>query len=109
MDPEFIHPETREAMWAPQVLTSGEVNEQSYAVGWRYYPDANHPGDSTRTLPYAHHGGVSKGAMSLLVVYPDYHLSIAVNINTRANTFADFSAVEDEIAVLFLDRIEQLR
>ena len=109
MDPEFIHTETRVSMWTPQLLTNGEVNDQSYAIGWRYYPDAVHPGDSTKILPYAHHGGVSKGAMSWLVVYPDYRLSIAVNINTRATTFAEFAEVEDEIAALFLDQIEHVR
>lgn len=109
MEPEFICPETRESMWTPQVLSDGEVNEQSYAIGWRYYPDAAHPGDSTKVLPYAHHGGVSKGAMSWLVVYPDYSLSIAVNINTRAKTFGEFAEVEDRIAALFLDRIDHLR
>jgi len=109
LDPDFIRPETRHAMWTPQVLSSGRVNEQSYAVGWRYYPEAGDPRDSEKISPYAHHGGVSKGAMSWLVVYPDYHLSIAVNINTRADTFADFAEVEARIAALFLDRIEDLR
>lgn len=109
MDPNFISVETRQAMWTPQVLSNGEVNEQSYALGWRYAPDATWPGDDTRPLPFAHHGGVSKGAMSWLVVYPDYHLSIAVNINTRTEEFSDFNSIEGKIAALFLRRIEQLR
>ena len=109
MDPDFISHETRTAMWTPQALSNGEVNAQSYAVGWRFSADASWPGDESRVLSYAHHGGVSKGAMSWLVVYPDYNLAIAVNINTRAEEFATFAAVEDEIAALFLQRIEQLR
>jgi CubicO group peptidase (beta-lactamase class C family) len=32
MDPKFISVETRRVMWTPQVLSNGEVNEQSYAV-----------------------------------------------------------------------------
>lgn len=108
LDPEFIRPETRAVMWTPQVLSDGEVNEQRYAIGWRFYPDAEHPADSTRTLPYAHHGGVSKGAMSWLVVYPDARLSIAVNINTRATTFPEFAGVEQTIAALFLEELERL-
>lgn len=108
MDSEFISTETREAMWKPQVLRNGEVNEQSYAIGWRFYPDATWPGDDSRALPFAHHGGVSKGAMSWLVVYPDYRLSIAININARAEEFSDFNAVEGEIAALFLGRLEEL-
>ena len=108
LDEEFISAPTREAMWTPQRLNDGSVNEQSYAIGWRFYPDATWPGDEARPLPYAHHGGVSKGAMSWLVVYPDYGLSIAVNINTRAETFGTFAAVEDEIAAVFLARIAAL-
>ncbi len=108
-DTTFIRAETREAMWTPQPLADGRVNEQSYAVGWRFYPQAAWPGDSTRILAFAHHGGVSKGAMSWLVVYPDYQLSIAVNTNTRAETFQGFAAVEDRIAALFLSRLNDLR
>lgn len=108
MDPSFISVETREEMWTPQTLRNGEVNEQSYALGWRYYPEATWPGDENRLLPFAHHGGISKGAMSWLVVYPDFHLSIAININTRAEEFSDFVAVEGEIRALFLERIEEL-
>jgi CubicO group peptidase (beta-lactamase class C family) len=106
LDPDFIDPATREAMWTPQRLSDGEVNVQSYAVGWRFNPGADWPGDPERSIAYAHHGGVSKGAMSWLVVYPAYGLSIAVNINSRAETFSAFARVEDEIAARFLDRIE---
>ncbi|MBT5926776.1 MAG: hypothetical protein HOH33_09170, partial [Verrucomicrobia bacterium] len=109
MDPAFISTQTRETMWTPQVLQNGEVNEQSYAIGWRYYPDAKWPGDDSRALPFAHHGGISKGAMSWLVVYPDYQMSIAININTRIENYSDFNSLEGKILVLFLERIEQLQ
>ena len=108
LDPAFISIETRQAMWTPQVLRNGKVNEQSYAIGWRYYPDAKWPGDDSRALPFAHHGGTTKGAMSWLVVYPDYRLSIAVNINTRTENYSDFNSVEGRIAALFLARLDQL-
>lgn len=109
MDPAFISTQTRETMWTPQVLQNGEVNEQSYAIGWRYYPDAKWPGDDRRALPFAHHRGISKGAMSWLVVYPDYQMSIAININTRIENYSDFNSLEGKILVLFLERIEQLQ
>ncbi|MBT5708550.1 MAG: beta-lactamase family protein [Verrucomicrobia bacterium] len=109
LDPEFISIETRQAMWTPQVLKNGDVNEQNYAIGWRYYPDAKWPGDDSRALPFAHHGGTTKGAMSWLVVYPDYQCSIAININTRTENYSDFNSVEGRIAGLFLARLDQLR
>lgn len=107
LDEDFISAQTRQAFWTPQPLDDGTVNEQNYAIGWRYAPQASWPGDERFGLPFAHHGGVSKGAMSWLVVYPDVGLSVAVNINTRAETFADFAAVEDVITALFLDSLVQ--
>ena len=108
LDPEFIHPETRKIMWTPQALSNSEINEQQYALGWRFYSENPWPGQPGRTLRMAHHGGISKGAMSWLVVYPDYSLSIAVNANTRLENFSDFNAVEGYIAGYFLSTIEQL-
>ena len=95
-------------MWTPQALSNGKINEQRYAIGWRFYSENPWPGRPDRTLRMAHHGGISKGAMSWLVVYPEYSLSIAVNANTRLETFSDFNAVEGEIAGYFLSTIEQL-
>ncbi len=100
----FISRDTRDAMWTPQVLANGEVNEQSYALGWRFNPNRETNG---RTLSYAHHGGVSKGAMSWLVVYPEHGMSIAVNINTHGKTFSDFARVETEIREAFLRLLER--
>jgi beta-lactamase family protein len=105
LDPNFISETTRNAMWTPQVLANGEVNEQSYALGWRFYQDREING---RTLSYAHHGGVSKGAMSWLVVYPDHGLSIAVNINTHGETFGEFASVEADIREAFLSAVESV-
>lgn len=101
LDPTFISTGTRDAMWTPQVLANGEVNEQRYALGWRFYADQESNG---RVLSYAHHGGVSKGAMSWLVVYPEFGLSIAVNINTHGQTFGDFARVEPVLREAFLQR-----
>ena len=109
LDPDFIATTTRMAMWTPQTLSNGDVNEQSYALGWRFNPDIAQSGDDDKVLAYAHHGGVSKGAMSWLVVYPDHGLSVAVNINTRAETFSLFAGVEKKITAAFLERIEQLK
>ncbi|MDT8342472.1 MAG: serine hydrolase domain-containing protein [Longimicrobiales bacterium] len=108
LDTTFIALATREALWTPQRLASGEVNPQRYAIGWRFYAAVERPGHPGDTISYAHHGGVSKGAMSWLVVYPESRVAVAVNLNTRAETFPTFAAVERRISALFLDRAEAL-
>lgn len=108
LNPDFIRPETRKTMWTPQVLPNGQINEQQYAIGWRFFSENQWPGDPGRKLRMANHGGISKGAMSWLVVYPDYQLSIALNANARLDQFADFNSVEGEIAASFLSALENV-
>lgn len=104
LDDGFIQASVREQFWTPQQLTSGEINAQSYAVGWRV--------NSSRRIEYqgkpllqAHHGGVSKGAMSWLVVYPEQHLVVAINSNSKAETFQAFAAAETALTQLLLESL----
>ncbi|MEQ8407938.1 MAG: serine hydrolase domain-containing protein [Gammaproteobacteria bacterium] len=88
---EFIDEATRDTFWTPQTLNNGEVNEQSYALTWRWH-EAGH---------YAHHGGVSKGSMAWLAVYPERSLVIAMTMNTTLPEFTDFSSLQTELVALF--------
>jgi len=91
LDPSFISGTTREQFWTPQALSSGDINPQSYALTWRW--NAVHQ--------YAHHGGVSKGAMAWLAVYPEQSLAIALSTNTTLPLFSEFSSVQDDLVRLF--------
>jgi len=91
LDPTFISEATRNVFWRPQVLNSGEINPQSYALTWRW---------NSRDR-YAHHGGVSKGSMAWLAVYPDQALAVALTMNTTIPDFADFSSVQGDLVDLF--------
>lgn len=88
---EFIDKATRETFWTPQKLNSGELNAQSYALTWRWREE-----DS-----YAHHGGVSKGSMAWLAVYPEQSLVIAMTMNTTLPEFTDFSSLQTDLLALF--------
>ncbi len=88
---DFINEATRETFWTPQKLHNGEVNEQSYALTWRWQKDGS----------YAHHGGVSKGSMAWLAVYPEQSLVIAMAMNTTLPEFTDFSSLQTELLALF--------
>jgi serine beta-lactamase-like protein LACTB len=101
LDPQFISDTTRSIFWAPQLLANGDVNPQRYGLGWR--------SDSAEiegvTYQRRHHGGVSKGSMNWLVVYPDERIVVDIAINARADEFSDFARHERRITALFLEAI----
>ncbi|MCO1333083.1 serine hydrolase [Microbulbifer sp. OS29] len=99
LDETYISAETREIFWAPQKLANDEVNQQDYALGWRYR-EQEIPG--VGLLRHANHGGVSRGSQSWLMVIPDYNLSVAVNINRKTEVFWDFGRVSLDIASAFI-------
>lgn len=101
LDPAYITPATRAAFWTPQRLASGAINEQSYAIGWRANANRQLLGED-QPVWNVHHGGVSKGAYSWLVIYPEHRLVVALNANARANDFGDFMAIEQAITRAFL-------
>ena len=104
----FINQETKKDFWTPVKLANGKVNEQEYAVCFRSYLDyTNNLLDQGRqTYWIVHHGGVSKGSMNFLLLFPDYDLVIDASINARAASFGDFSAEVHKLANLFLQEIK---
>ena len=89
-------------------MASGAVNEQNYAIGWRANPNLRVLG-ADRPVWNVHHGGVSKGAYSWLVIYPEQRLVVALNANARLDEFQDFIAIEQAISRQFLAGRAQAR
>lgn len=106
LDEGYITPQTRAAFWQPQRLAGGEVNEQSYAIGWRSNPNRALLG-AERPVWNVHHGGVSKGAYSWLVVYPELRMAVALHANARLDDFADFIAIEQAVTRRFVEEIDK--
>ncbi len=106
LDADYISVETRDAFWTPQKLSSGEVNEQDYALGWRW---REWEIDGVGMARNANHGGVSRGSQSWLLVFPDYDMAIAFNINSKTEEFADFGmAYQDIFREFALVRVQQV-
>ena len=103
LDDAYISEATREQFWTPMALNSGEVNEQSYAIGWRVNPESVSRFGEAAPVRIVHHGGVSRGAMSWLILYPELGMAVALNINTQTGDFSDFSSIEPEITRLFAE------
>ncbi len=95
----FLSENTVDMLWTPQTLRSGDINVQSYALGWR--SQKSHSEWFGDDLWIVHHGGISKGAMSWLVVYPDLDIVISLNTNARVDEFSDFSKPSARLAELF--------
>jgi len=98
LDAGFISPQTRAVFWTPQTLADGSVNEQGYALGWRRNEGMRDVGDD---VVYLHHGGVSKGAMSWLVVVPDKEMAISMMINGHVWPFGEWAGVYTELVRIF--------
>lgn len=94
LDESYISRQTREAFWTPQRLNSSEVNEQDYAIGWRW---REYEIEGVGLARNANHGGVSRGAQSWLLVFPDYNMAIAFNINSKTDEFREFGMFYETI------------
>lgn len=101
LDDAYLTEDTRERFWTPMPIASGEINEQGYAIGWRANPESVSRFGEAAPVRIVHHGGVSRGAMSWLILYPELNMTVAVNINTQTPEFSDFASVEPELTRLF--------
>ncbi|NQZ75543.1 MAG: beta-lactamase family protein [Ekhidna sp.] len=107
-DTTFLSRSTLKTFFTPQPLINGEVNEQEYALGWRSYYHYSREelldGEETWIV---HHGGVSKGSMNFLILFPEYNMVINASINARAEEFGHFSDQVYRLASIFLSELEK--
>ncbi len=98
LDEAFLSTQTTQSFWTPQSLNSGEVNEQDYAIGWRW---REYDVDGVGLVRNANHGGVSRGSQAWLMVLPDYNMAIAFCMNTNVDDFSDFNKIYSELISAF--------
>ncbi len=108
-DTTFISQSTYKTFFEPQRLLDGIVNEQQYALGWRSYYDyqSEYLLDAKEPVWMVHHGGISKGSMNFLVLFPEYNMVINASINARAASFGEFWREVLTIADFFLENLER--
>ena len=98
LDDDYISPQTRAEFWTPQTLNSGEVNEQDYAIGFRWREFEVENAGLARN---ANHGGVSRGSQFWFMILPDENMSIALAINTKTEEFWTFGSAYEDIFRVF--------
>ncbi|MEO1029653.1 MAG: serine hydrolase domain-containing protein [Pseudomonadota bacterium] len=103
LNDDFIPESVRTEFWTPVVLSSGEVNEQNYALGFRRSTwEINGVGEIT----HLNHGGVSKGAQCWLMIVPEHNIVLAISTNRRTDQFFDFADVYVDLLEVFIPAAE---
>lgn len=80
LDSTLIESRISSLITTTQKLNNGSMNPQGYALGWRHSFSQRYL-DGTRDVEVIHHGGMAVGGQALLIVYPEYNMSIAMTIN----------------------------
>ena len=102
---DFVSEQVRNEFWTVQKLNNGKYNSQGYGIGWRVHElDL---GEGFEKLTFMHHGGVSAGAQSFLMVIPKYSMSVAINANIKTKEFGDFNKVTYELARIFITALKE--
>lgn len=96
LDNNLITAASKEAMWQPVTLNNGEMNPESYALGFRVGQD-----DLGR---FVHHGGRSIGGYSFLLIYPDLDFVVAFSTNiTPSGNYFDRLQEAKKVVRLFVE------
>lgn len=98
-DHDYLTPATRDRFWTPQRLADGRVNEQDYALGWRW---REWDIEGVGVVPNANHGGVARGSQCWLLVLPDQVMSMAFCTNVKTDSFSTFGRVYKPLLRAFL-------
>ncbi len=104
----FLESRTKEMMFTPQELSTGEVNKQNYGIGWRTHSITFLSDDGAeQNYRIVHHSGTIVGGSSILILFPNQKLVLAMTTNL---TFSDKDTFRNKtylIAKIFLDRLNR--
>lgn len=99
---------TTATLFEPVKLNSGQINRENYGLGWRndLYENIHKDGHKVTII---HHGGVAMGSTAMLILLPEYNLTVAVTMNRNASTKETkdmFFSLPHKLARLFVNASE---
>ena len=100
---------TTAKLFEPVKLNSGQINSQNYGMGWRNDMYENIHKDSHK-VNIIHHGGTAMGSTAMLILLPEYNLTVAVTMNRNASvkeTKNIFFSLPHKLASLFIQASKQ--
>ena len=84
------------------MLKNGKVNKQNYGLGWRNDISTNVFKDN-REVRIIHHGGTAMGSNAMLILLPEYNVTVAVAMNKNGKS-TDLFDVAYKIGELFIEK-----
>lgn len=103
-DSTFLSPTTKDYLFTPIPLKDGKMNPQRYGMGWRIGTDTQN--FSPKAVKVIHHGGTIGGGIALIIMFPEYDLTIAMMTNRSGSSGELFKPIF-ETAKPFIEVIEQ--
>lgn len=102
----FLSAATKAVLWEPVPMNNGEINPQHYAIGWRV--DATSRILEDRKVQIIHHGGTITGSITLLMLFPEYNMSIAMMVNRTGASGELFNPIY-ELAKILIPAITAIK
>lgn len=102
----FLSPATKAILWEPVPMNNGEINPQHYAIGWRVDATSRILEDSK--VQIIHHGGTITGSITLIMLFPEYNMSIAMMVNRTGASGELFNPIY-ELAKVLIPAINRIQ
>ena len=102
-DSSFISPTAKAHLFTPILLKDGTMNPQRYGMGWRIGLDTQN--FSPKAVKVIHHGGTIGGGIALIIMFPEYDLTVAMMTNRSGYSSELFTPIF-ETAKPFIEAIE---
>ena len=102
---QTVRADTLERYLTPQKLSNGSDNPQRYALGWRIGQTSKFLG-GRESYRVAHHGGVSSGGSTFLLLFPEHSIAAVVITNTRTGSSALVDLAFDVVEPFMAEVVE---
>ena len=105
-DSSFISPMAKANLFTPIPLKDGTMNPQRYGMGWRIGTDIQ--SFSPKEVKVIHHGGTIGGGIALIIMFPEYDLTVSMMTNRSGSSGELFQPIF-ETAKPFIEAIEKTK
>lgn len=104
LDSTFLSETTKAQLFTPIPLNDGTMNPQNYAMGWRV--DTSKRVYPTKEIKIIHHDGTISGGIALIILFPEYDLTVALMTNRSGSSRELFTPLY-EIVKPFMEKVEE--